>query len=68
MSGQYEIKILPRTTLNDGIDTKKMILLMILKITEQNLEEVVDIQAARLGEISSSPDIVWETIFHTRGR
>ena len=68
MSGQYEIKILPRTTLNDGIDMKNMILLMILKITEQNLEEVVDIQAARLGEISSGPDIVWETIFHTRGR
>ena len=41
--GQYEIKILLRTTLNDGIDMKKMILLMITKITERNLEEAAGI-------------------------
>ena len=41
-----------------------------MKLTDENMEEVAGIgypEGACLGMISSGPDIVWETIFHTQG-
>ena len=69
----YEIKVLLKTIPNDGIDMKKILLMMIH--SEDNGAKSggscrywVSWVLGRLGMISSAPDIVWETIFHTRGR
>ena len=69
----YEIKVLLRTILNDGIAMKKILLFMIH--SEDNGAKYggscrywVSWVLGRVCMISSAPDIVWETIFHTRGR